>query len=206
MNLSLPACSLSTRRLNVGSFLARAFLALLCALSWELPVALSQAAIPPFPDRISLDGEELVLNGSGVRKATIFRVKVYAAALFVAKRTSSADELLSGRTTKQVHMRFLRDVSKEKLGQAWRDGLAANSNLPASSQGAFDSFIQSMRDVSEGDELVITLKDGSVAASLNGALLTRVSDGALTQQLLAVWVGPQPPNEDLKSGLLGLTE
>ena len=50
-----------------------------------------------FPDQAQVDGSTLTLNGLGLRQATMFKVNVYVAALYVAK-TSNDPNACSVRT------------------------------------------------------------------------------------------------------------
>jgi hypothetical protein len=43
------------------------------------------------PDSITVESKTLVLNGMGIRKATIFRAKAYVAGLYLENKSRSAD-------------------------------------------------------------------------------------------------------------------
>ena len=47
-----------------------------------------------FPEQTQVDGSTLTLNGLGVRKATMLKVIVYVAALYVAKSSSDPNAIL----------------------------------------------------------------------------------------------------------------
>ena len=75
-------------RAPLGSFLALACTALV------LPVGLASAAVArecdgiSFPEHIQARGETLTLNGLGLRKATVFGIKVYVGALYLTHPTA----------------------------------------------------------------------------------------------------------------------
>jgi len=57
-------------------------------LLFSLFVSITQAADldgVTLPDTMQLDGSELVLNGMGTRKATMFKVKVYVMGLYLTR-------------------------------------------------------------------------------------------------------------------------
>src|SRR5450432_2202122 len=63
-----------------------------------------------FPDQIQSDGSALTLNGLGMRKATIFKVNVYVAALYVAKTSADANALLGAASPYELILHFVRNV------------------------------------------------------------------------------------------------
>ena len=48
-----------------------------------------------FPDQVQVDGTTLSLNGLGLRQATMLKVNVYIAALYVPKTSTDAGAILS---------------------------------------------------------------------------------------------------------------
>src|SRR4051812_36731362 len=74
-----------------------------------------------FQDSINFDGKTLRLNGTGIRKATIFNVEVYAAGLYLEQKSLNALEILNSKSVKIIEMKFLRDVSSDKMKDAWKN-------------------------------------------------------------------------------------
>src|SRR6185312_5065713 len=60
-----------------------------------------------FPEHVQARGQTLTLNGLGLRKATIFGIKVYVGALYVAHPTSDAAAILTSRDPVQIELRFV---------------------------------------------------------------------------------------------------
>jgi hypothetical protein len=77
-------------------------------------------------ESIPLGGTELRLNGAGVRRATIFNVKVYVGALYLATPARDPEAIVRSDEPKRVRMRFLRDVSRGKAMDAFREGFEKN--------------------------------------------------------------------------------
>jgi hypothetical protein len=71
-----------------------------------------------FPEQVQLDGNTLTLNGLGLRQATILKVDVYVAALYVAKVSSDAHALLGSNTPKELILHFVHNVSDDDLKKA----------------------------------------------------------------------------------------
>src|SRR5579884_1049959 len=77
-----------------------------------------------FPDSVQAGGERLVINGAGVRKATLFKVKAYAVGLYVRQPTTDPQAILQADQPKVVDMVFLRDVEAGEVADAMNNGVA----------------------------------------------------------------------------------
>jgi hypothetical protein len=60
-----------------------------------------------------------------------------------------------------------------------------------------------MRDVKSGDSIVPDFSGNSVDVLVNDSRIDSIAGTAFQQALLAIWLGPRPPNEELKQGILG---
>jgi len=61
-----------------------------------------------FEPTVALGGQTLTLNGAGLRKRAIF--KVYAAGLYVGKKSTDAAAIVNDKGPRRVSLRMLRDV------------------------------------------------------------------------------------------------
>ncbi len=86
-----------------------------------------------FPEQIQVQASPLTLNGLGLRQATMLKVNVYVAALYVAQKSTDANALLASNTPKQLVLYFVRDVDGADLKKAWDEGFVSNAKaqLPA---------------------------------------------------------------------------
>lgn len=76
-----------------------------------------------FPDRVTAGGASLIINGSGTRRATFLRIKVYVAALYVRERTTTASDVLRTDRPKYFVAVMKRDVSRNDSAPAFREGV-----------------------------------------------------------------------------------
>src|SRR5215471_8790877 len=60
-----------------------------------------------FPEQTQDQANPLTLNGLGLRQATMFKVNVYVAALYVAQKSTDANALLASNTPKQLVLHFV---------------------------------------------------------------------------------------------------
>jgi Chalcone isomerase-like len=75
-----------------------------------------------FPEHIQAGGRTLTLNGLGLRKATVFGIKVYVGALYVTQPTADAAAILSAKEPAEMELRFTFHVTAGQLRDAWQEG------------------------------------------------------------------------------------
>jgi len=158
-----------------------------------------------FADQIQVEGSTLVLNGLGLRQATVFKVNVYVAALYVAKTSNDPEALLGGGTSSVMILHFVRDVAAGDLRKGWSAGFEKNARdqLPAL-QERIAILNGWMADVKAGDRLTFTYKPGAgVQVDANGVVKGTVKGEDFAKAFLSIWLGAEPPNSGIKAGLLG---
>ena len=75
-------------------------------------------------DKATVGGQDLVLNGAGIRTRAVF--KVYVGSLYVpAKAAEPAAVLAKG--PRRIQMNLLRDLSADQLVDALNDGMKDNN-------------------------------------------------------------------------------
>ena len=181
----------------------RRFLVTLAVFLLSVPAMAGQLAGVSLPDSVDVNGTTLVLNGMGLRKKAVF--KVYVGALYVAAKGSEAQALISADTPRRMVMHFVRDVGKDKIVEGWREGFTNNS--PANEQALqpkLDEFAALWTDMANGDEAVMTYVQGTgLTLEIRGKEVGVVQGKQFADAVLACWIGPNPPSEELKTGLLG---
>jgi Chalcone isomerase-like len=157
------------------------------------------------PDQVLVEGSTLVLNGLGLRQATVFKVNVYVGALYTAKATSDPSAILGSKTPNQLVLHFVRNVGAADLRKAWEEGFEANakSQLPAL-QKRIDTLKSWMADMKTGERLTLTQKPGrGIHVDVGEAAKGTIEGDDFSRAFLSIWLGAHPPNADLKAGLLG---
>ena len=157
------------------------------------------------PDAITVHGQQLVLNGMGLREATIFDIDVYVAGLYVVHPTSNAQQLIAADEVKRLVLRFVRDVGRDDITDAWHEGFAGNATVPLAKlkplMARLDAWTPSFDD---GDTLTFTYVPGEgVTVEVNGKVKGTIADPDFVRSLFSIWLGPNPPTADVKRGLLG---
>jgi len=155
-------------------------------------------------DTVSVGGHNLVLNGAGLRKK--FIVKVYVGALYLPSKQTDPAKIIASDTPRRMVMHFLFDVDKEKIAEAWEEGLEDNTMSPTPEvKTAFKTLASWMEDVKDGQRIVLTYIPGTgttieVAGKNKGTL----GGKAVADAILNTWIGPKPgPGGDFKTAVLG---
>lgn len=154
-------------------------------------------------DETEVGGQALVLNGLGLRKKIGF--KVYVGGLYLGSKLSDAGEVMSADAPRRMVMHFLRGVSEKQLCGGWDDGLQGNSpGAPDAVKEDFETLCGYMEDVKKGDRLVFSYRPGhGTEVEVKGASKGILEGKAFADALLACWLGPEPPSDDFRDGLLG---
>ncbi|MDD9940074.1 MAG: chalcone isomerase family protein [Myxococcales bacterium] len=154
------------------------------------------------PETLASAGRSLMLNGTGLREATIFEVDVYVAALYVETKSRNPKALLNRNEHKTVVLHFVRDVSREDLVEEMAEGFKLNApRAPAANKARLFSF---MRDLKEGEQIRFDyIPTKGLEVSVGGTLKGLIPGARFASAVLSLLIGPHPPNAELKKGLLG---
>jgi hypothetical protein len=190
---------------------------LIAAAALVLASALAQPALAleiegqPVAPTATVAGRELQLNGAGVRAYTIY--KMYIAALYLPKKTSSASEVVGQVGAKRVQLRILLTVpgSSGYLADAFTGGIKKRVTpeqfeAMKTRLDTFDRMVRNL-DVKKGDVvnldfvpdagLTVTLNEKSVGAPIPGA--------DLYDSMLKIWVAEDAKDKPLRAAMLGGT-
>jgi len=183
----------------------RSFLVLLSLFALALPAVAAELAGVKMPDRVVVSGKPLLLNGMGIRKATFLRVKVYVAGLYLETKSTDAAKILASTQIERLSLHFVHDASRSQVSDAWKEGFEKNGEKLAPLRERLEKLQGFMTDFRPGDTLEFTCFPGSgVEVAVKGQVRGTLPGDDFTRALLSIWLGPEPPNEDLKTGLLGL--
>ena len=157
------------------------------------------------PDQIQVGDKPLTLNGMGLREATIFKVDVYVAGLYLEHVSSDPAAIIAAKEEKRLVLRFVRDVDRDDIVKAWREGFEGNATVKvATLKPLIDRLNSWMGDFNDGDTLTFTYTpDVGVEVDVGSARKGVIASEDFARSLFAIWLGPKPPTGDLKKGLLG---
>lgn len=166
--------------------------------------AAAELADVTLPDSAQVAGQELVLNGLGLREKAW--IDVYVGALYLPEATKTAESAINMQGPSRMVMHFVRDVPADKIVDGWKDGFR-NNNEKAVVEGLgdriekFNSFFT--KEIKEGEAVVLDYVPGEgTKVSIAGEDKGVIQGAEFNSALRAVWLGPKPPSRDFQKGLL----
>jgi Chalcone isomerase-like len=175
------------------------------ALAWSAAASAVEVGGIRLDEKANVGGQELVLNGAGVRTRVF--IKVYVASLWLPAKASALSGVLA-KGPRRVQMNLLRDLSADQLVNALVDGLKDNNSEAelASVKAQVDQMVATMKafnEVKEKDVVALDFVDGATKITLNGQAKTSIPGDAFNAALMKVWLGDKPVQADLKKAMLG---
>lgn len=158
-----------------------------------------------YADSKAVSGKKLALNGVGIREATMLKVDVYVAGLYLENRSSDGAAIAKSEQIKQMVLTLVRDVDAKDMNEAIETGFkkAAGSNHAAMAPKV-EQFKKAMPDLKEKDVLEFTYVPAQgLSVKVNGKQRTMIEGPDFATSFFLIWLGNSPPNADLKKGLLG---
>ncbi len=166
--------------------------------------AAGEVAGVKMPDTVTVEGKTLKLNGMGLRKKYAV-AKVYVLGLYLETPSKDAATVISSDQVKSVRMSLLREVAGAKITETIMEGFERNSKAQMEALKArLDKLHAMIPDVVKGDEILLTYVPGKGTVVTAKGVEKGVIEGKdFADALFAVWLGPNPVQEDLKKALLG---
>lgn len=199
----------------------RSLAVLVCILVISAPLLFAQESIKEnstgkmFPAIITVTHAgktlPLTLTGTAVRKKII--VKVYAIAHYMqdppaGKEADLYAAVLTDGKAKQLTMEFVREVGKDQIRGAYRDGFEENSTKDELKAIAplVEQFLGCFtEDVKENDRFIVRwLPGGVVQVQVQGTEKPAITDATFARVLWSIWFGEDSiiDREDLVSRFL----
>jgi hypothetical protein len=187
--------------------IARIFVCLVCSIMVAVAADSALAAEisgVKLPDQVTVGGKSLKLNGAGLRQATILKFNAYAAGLYLENPGHDADAVANSDQLKAIEIMFMRDVSAKQMMDAFGEGFDKNCVAGCAELKPHIGKLQGlMKDMKKGDSMGYHFTAEGVEVMIRGQKVGKVGDKAFSHQLIRCWIGKNPPNPELKSGLLG---
>lgn len=158
-----------------------------------------------FADRAQVEGSTLTLNGLGLRQATMLKVNVYVAALYLANTASDPNAILESSSPYELILQFVRDVGAGDIRKGWQEGFEKNAKVQLPALRDRIAMLNGwMADVKTGQRLTFSFRPGAgVEVNVNGTVKGTIKGDDFGKAFLSIWLGADPPNPEIKVGLLG---
>ena len=156
-------------------------------------------------DKLAVGGQELVLNGAGIRTRAVF--KVYVGSLYVPAKAADLAAVLA-KGPRRIQMNLLRDLSADQLVDALNDGMKDNNTAAEmaalkAQQDQLTSIMKAFGEAKEGNVVTLDFVDGATVVGFNGAAKGTIPGEPFNRALTKIWLGDKPVQADLKKAMLG---
>lgn len=160
------------------------------------------------PHQVTCADCPLVLNGTAVRKKYGF--SVYVAALYLNEKTRDHQHIMERDLLgKRVNITMLREVGTDTFNSTIQKNIDSNFSA-AEKQGFSDELKKFFACFDGGSELkkgsVINIDyvpESGTMVTVDGCVYDAIPGKDFYHAILRLWIG-KPPQESLKTGLLGL--
>ncbi len=157
------------------------------------------------PDKAAVGGQELVLNGAGIRTKVFF--KVYVGSLYLPAKAADLGAVLA-KGPRRIQMNMLRDLSADQLVDALNDGLKDNNTAAEmaavkAQQDQLTTIMKAFGEAKEGNVVTLDFVDGATVVGFNGAAKGTIPGEPFNAALTKIWLGDKPVQPDLKKAMLG---
>lgn len=163
-----------------------------------------------YEDVIDQRGSKLILNGAGIRYKAVF--KVYTAGLYLQKKASTMEDVISMPGSKRITLTMLREVDSNELGKLFTRGV--EDNTPKSEMGKLipglikmGQIFSDQKKLAVGDTIMVEWVPGvgGVISAKGKPQGEPFKEPEFYNALLRIWLGPVPADYKLKEALLGRT-
>lgn len=179
---------------------------MIAALTVNMAIAQTEVGSVTLPNTVNFGGEDLVLNGAGIRKKA-FVLKLYSGGLYLKNKSSNASTIVNADETMAIKLVITSGfVSSDAMSDAVREGFDSSMNGNTSSLSSeIEKFIGFFsEEIVEGNTFDITYQKGKgVVAYKNGKELGTIQGMAFKKALFGIWLGSDPADSKLKKAMLG---
>jgi len=159
------------------------------------------------PNKLNIESDQLVLNGSGLREKLWF--DLYACGLYLQSKSNQASTIVNADKPMTIHMEILSSLlSKKKLIGAFKDGIKKTNSTETVNKIAVDlkkflSFVDS--DIKVGDKysLVYTPNAGT-SLYINNKKKGTIQGLDFKSAIFNMWLSETPADKSLRKELLGI--
>lgn len=155
--------------------------------------------------KLSIEGQDLVLNGAGIREKMWF--DLYVGSLYVEKKSSNAKDIINSKEAIAIRLDVLSGmVTSKKMVAALDEGLVNSTNnntAPLKDKIAkFKGFFKD--EIKVGDRFILVYDPAQgVVFYKNGVKKGTIEGYDFKKALFGIWLCDKPADAGLKSSLLG---
>ncbi len=178
---------------------------ILAGSAWSQAVTVADVKYEP---TLALGDSTVQLNGAGVRYKAVF--KVYTAGLYLEKKASTPQEVVSQRGPKRLSITMLREIDSTELGKLFSRGMEDNMDRAAFSRIVpgvlrMSQIFSDHKKLQAGDQFMIDWIPGTgTVITVKGKVQGEpFKEPKFFNALMGIWLGNLPADFKLKDALLG---
>lgn len=179
---------------------------LIALFTATIGMAQTQVGEVTLPNSLNFGGQNLTLNGAGIRKKAMV-LKLYSGGLYLNQKSSDANKIINADESMAIRLVITSSfVSSDAMSGAVEDGFDASMDGNTSSLDAqIKKFITFFNDeIVEKDVFDITYQKGKgVVCYKNDKELGTITGMDFKKALFGIWLGNDPADSKLKKGMLG---
>ncbi|MEN9432885.1 MAG: hypothetical protein RLZZ422_474 [Pseudomonadota bacterium] len=170
-------------------------------LTWTTPTHAADAQ--SFPAQQAFAGQNLVLNGMGVRPKLF--LKLYYAGLYLPAKSKDAQAILTARTPVAIRLQINSSmITSADMEEAVRHGFTQSAGDKAAAlKPRIDQLVAIFKEaIQVGDLYDLVYVNGSTQVFKNGRKSATIAGDDFKQALFGIWLGNSPVHSGLKQQLL----
>lgn len=156
-------------------------------------------------EKLALDGNNLTLNGAGVREK--FFMDMYVGSLYLTKKSTNAQDIIDSKESAAIKLNIVSGmITSDKMISAINEGFEnSTGKKTAPYKAKIDKFKGFFKEkINKGDTFIILYdaKDGIIVYK-NGVKKGSIEGHDFKKALFGIWLGKKPADDDLKDDMLG---
>lgn len=155
-------------------------------------------------DKLSIEGQNLVLNGVGTR-VKLF-MDMYVGALYLEKKSTNANEIMASKDGAAIRLTIVSGlISSDKMIDAVTEGFEnSTGGKTAPLKPKIDKFISFFKEeIKKGDVFTMVNTDEGVVVYKNNTKKGVIEGNDFKKGLFGIWLSAKPADKNLKKAMLG---
>lgn len=157
------------------------------------------------PDTLPVAGQELKLNGAGIREKWMF--DLYVGGLYLQASSQDPKAVLAADESQAIRLHIISSkITSEKMIGATTEGFEKSLGGKTDAlKPKIDEFIATFKEeIKVGDVFDLSyVKGEGVHVSKNGKAIKTIAGLDFKQALYGIWLSDNPAQDSLKSEMLG---
>ena len=155
--------------------------------------------------KLAIDGQDLVLNGAGLREK--LWIDLYVGSLYLPQKSTNANDIMNSAEGAAIKLNIVSGmITSEKMINAVNEGFEnATGGKTAPLKAKIDKFKGFFKDVINKKDvfIIVYVPNEGVSVYKNGTKKGTIEGMDFKKALFGIWLGNNPADDDLKAGMLG---